>query len=166
MPLWALTLTYWLHLLATVVWIGSLVALAVLVIPAARRALDASAQAALLDGIQQRLESLGWFCLALLLATGMFQMSANQNYDGLFSTANRWSAAILVKHILFVVMLLVSAAQAWWILPNLRRAMLRARKGGNGKEIPALRRREIGLLRLNLALALLILAATALARSS
>ena len=96
----------------------------------------------------------------------MFQMSANQNYDGLFSTANRWSAAILVKHILFVVMLLVSAAQAWWILPNLRRAMLRARKGGNGKEIPALRRREIGLLRLNLALALLILAATALARSS
>src|SRR5512136_1097243 len=99
MPVWAFPLIYWLHLLATVVWIGSLVALALLVIPAARR-LDASAQAALLDGIQQRLESLGWFCLALLLATGMFQMSANRNYSGLFSTANPWSVAILAKHLL------------------------------------------------------------------
>jgi uncharacterized membrane protein len=166
MPLWALTLTYWLHLLATVLWIGSLASLTLLVLPAARRTLEPAAQAALLDGLQPRLESLGWFCLGLLLATGMFQLSANANYTGLFSTANQWSQAILVKHLLFVVMIFVSAAQAWWVLPALRRAILRARRGGGEQEIAALRRREAWLLRLNFLLAMLVLAATALARAS
>jgi len=67
-----------------------------------------------------------------LLATGMFQMSADRNGAGLFSTATPWSAAILVEHILFVVMLGVSAAQAWWVLPNLRPLDNWGRLGGGG----------------------------------
>ncbi|RPI26078.1 MAG: hypothetical protein EHM70_19390, partial [Chloroflexota bacterium] len=57
-PVLALTLSYWFHMLATVVWIGGLSTLAVLVLPAARRTLERSAYAALLTNIQRRLDLL------------------------------------------------------------------------------------------------------------
>lgn len=44
---WALTQAYWMHLLATVTWIGGLAALAWLVLPAARRSLERPAFAVL-----------------------------------------------------------------------------------------------------------------------
>jgi len=167
MPTWALTLTYWLHMLATVIWIGGLAALALIVLPAAQRALEPESRAALLEQIQRRLESLGGFSLFLLLATGMFQMSANPNFDGYLSTSNAWGQAMLLKHGLFVLMLGVSAAQTWWLLPNIRRAALMQKRGkGDPAAIEKMSRQETLLFRINLILSLLILAATAMARTS
>jgi uncharacterized membrane protein len=103
-PVSALTLAYWLHMLATVLWIGGISSLALLVLPAANKALDAAAYAALLEKIQKRLDPLGWICLAVLAATGLVQMSANPNYQGFIAIHNRWAAAILVKHLLFLFM--------------------------------------------------------------
>ena len=36
-PYWALSLAFWLHMLATVAWIGGLVAVAILVLPGAKK---------------------------------------------------------------------------------------------------------------------------------
>jgi uncharacterized membrane protein len=166
MPVWALTITFWLHMLATVTWVGSLAAISFLILPAARRSLDVDAQGALIDAIQRRLEPLAWFCLALLVVTGMFQLSTSPHYNGLLSTSNQWSIAILVKHIMVVVMVVVSALQTWEVLPSIQRAAIRAQKTGDPAELRVLRQRERLLLRVNLLLSILILAATALARVS
>ena len=167
MPTWALTLTFWLHMLATVVWIGGLVALALLVLPAVQRSLEPEARAAFLDQIQRRMESLGGFSLFLLLATGMFQMSANPNFEGYLAYTNPWGKAMLLKHGLFVLMLGISAAQTWWLLPNIRRAALLQKRGkGDPSTVEKMRRRETFLFRINLVLSMLILGATALARAS
>lgn len=165
MPVWALALTYWLHMLATVLWLGSLAAVSLLVLPAAR-SLDSLSQTKLLEAVQRRLDPLGWFSLALLLATGMFQMSANSNYEGFLALSGQWAISILIKHIFFGLMIIVSAAQTWWLLPNIQRAMLRQQKLGDEKEIVSLRKREALLLNINLILAILILGLTALARAS
>jgi uncharacterized membrane protein len=76
---WALALAYWLHLLATVTWIGGLVTLA-WIVPAARRSLSLEAYQTLVGKLQSRLQSLGWFSLVILAGTGMFQLSANSHY--------------------------------------------------------------------------------------
>lgn len=168
-PFWALSLAYWIHMIATVVWIGGLAALVILVIPAARRALEPSAYAALLNGLQKRLDPLGWTCLLALGGTGLFQMSANPNYSGFLAIDNRWAAAILAKHLVLLGMIAASAYLTWGLLPNLQRLALRAaRKGAefNALEAWRLQRQELLILRLNLALSLLILALTALARAS
>jgi uncharacterized membrane protein len=167
-PFWALALIYWLHMLGTVIWIGSLAAISLLVLPVAAKVLEPAAYLALLDGIQRRLEPMATFCLALLLATGMFQLGASKNYSGLFSTDNTWSAAILIKHVLFVAMIGASVAMTWFIVPALRRAQIMFLRTGREDQgqVAALRRREIFLLRLNFILALLVLAATAFARAS
>ncbi len=165
-PFWVLALLYWLHLLATVLWIGGLAALALLVLPAAAQALDRRAYAALLDSIQRRLDPLGWFCLLLLAATGMFQMSASPYYAGLLSITNRWALAILLKHLLFGGMALLSAFLTWGLLPALRRAAFRQAQGLDAPQLEKLQRQNLWLLRLNLALALLVLLLTAFARAA
>src|SRR3989304_4125630 len=117
-PVWALSLAYWLHMLATILWIGGLSAVVLLVLPAARQGLEVGQYARLLDKIQRRLDPLGWLSLAVLLGTGLFQMSANPHYTGLLTISNRWAVAILIKHLVFLVMIAVSAYLTWGLFPD------------------------------------------------
>jgi uncharacterized membrane protein len=165
-PTWALALTFWLHLLATVTWVGSLAGISFLILPAMQRALDPETQLVFIEAMQKRLEPIAWFCMSLLLLTGLFQMSVNPHYDGFLSTSTQWSLAILTKHLLGVIMVVISAIQTWEVIPAIRRAILKAKKSKNAEELDALRRREILLLRMNLGLSILILLATAFARAS
>ncbi len=165
-PSWALALTFWLHLFATVTWVGSLASVSILVLPAMKRSLDAETQLIFIEALQKRLEPIAWFSMSLLLATGLFQMSVNPHYDGFLSTSTQWSLAILIKHILGIIMVVVSAVQTWEVIPAIRRAIIRSKKSNNADEIDFLRRREIILLRMNFGLSLLILLATAFARAA
>ena len=108
-PSWVLGLFFWLHMLATVTWIGSLVAISMLVLPAAKGTLSPTDQLRFLTAMQKRLEPVAWFSMGLLVVTGLFQLSSNPHYDGFLSTSGQWSIAILVKHSLAAVMVVVSA---------------------------------------------------------
>lgn len=164
-PFWALGVMFWLHMLATVTWVGSLAAISFLVMPAARKTLNPLDQLSFLTAMQKRLEPVAWFSMGILVATGLFQLSANPHYDGFLSTSGQWSIAILVKHSFAIVLAVTSAIQTWEVLPAIRRTLLRAEKAAPD-ELARLHRKETLLLRLNLALAILILAATAAARAS
>lgn len=165
-PYWALSLAYWLHMLATVAWIGGLVALVILVLPVTQRILETDAYVIFLERIQRRLDPLGWLSLAVLLATGLFQLSASPSYEGFLSISNRWAIAILIKHILFFGMIGVSAYLTWGVLPSLRRVVMMRTKGIESEEAEKLQKRETLLLRINLILGVLILGLTSLARAS
>jgi uncharacterized membrane protein len=166
MPTWVLTLIYWLHMLATVVWVGSLAAISLLVLPSIKRTLDPDTQLVFIEALQKRLEPIAWFSISLLIVTGLFQMSVNPHYDGFLSTSTQWSLAILTKHILGVFMVVTSAIQTWEVIPAIRRAILMSKKIKNAEELDSLRRREILLLRINFGLSVLILGASAVARTS
>jgi uncharacterized membrane protein len=163
-----LTLAYWLHMLATVAWLGGMAALALFVLPAARKNLDAAGYSELLGRIQPSLQLVGWMSLFVLGATGMFQMSASPNYHGFLAIDHPWAAAMLSKHVAVLVMVGLSAYNTWGLLPAMRRlALIRLA----GKPLPEqaarrLARRETWLLNLNLALSVIVLALTAWARAS
>jgi uncharacterized membrane protein len=144
-PIWALALIYWLHMLATVVWVGSLAAISFLVLPAMKRTLNPETQLVFIEAMQKRLEPIAWFSIALLILTGLFQMSLNSHYDGFLSTSTQWSLAILTKHILGMIMVVVSAIQTWEVIPAIRRGILQSKKINNTEELDSLRRREIKL---------------------
>ena len=165
-PAWALAFTYWLHLLATVAWIGSIIATSILFLPAAGKALKPVDHLALIEAMQKRLEPIAWFSISLLVLTGLFQMSVNPHYDGFLSTSTQWSLAILAKHVLGILMVVVSAIQTWEVIPAIHRAILLSKKNKNTSNLDSLRKREINLLRLNFGLSILILLATAFARAS
>jgi uncharacterized membrane protein len=163
-PSWALALSYWLHMLATVLWLGGLAAVVLLLHPAAQR-LNAPERDALLETAQRRLDPVGWFCLALLTGTGLIQMSASPQYEGFLSVTNSWAVSILLKHLVFFGMAGVSAYLTWFSLPELKRAVLK-QSAGKPVDIAPLQKRNLWLLRLNLFLGGIVLILTALARAS
>lgn len=167
-PVWALAVAYWLHMLATVVWIGGLAALALIVLPAARRAMAGEVYAAFLAQVDRRLQNVGWFSLAVLGLTGLFQMSSSPFYEGFLAIDNTWSAAILAKHLVIGVMVVFSAYVTWGINPAMQRLALKRAAGRevNPAEGQRLQRREETLLRLNLLVSVIVLALTAVARSA
>ena len=162
---WILAIIFWLHMLATVTWIGSLAAINILVLPASNRALKLTDQLNFITALQNRLEPLAWFCMGLLLVTGLFQLSTSPHYDGFLSLSTQWSFAILIKHGLAVIMVVVSAIQTWEVLPAIQRTLMKKGKADE-EELRNLQRKEIILLRINLLLSALILGATAVARVS
>ncbi len=164
-PNWVLALIYWLHMLATVAWIGSLVAISILVLPASTRTLKLVDQVSFIAALQKRLEPIAWFSMGMLLVTGLFQLSLSPHYDGFLNTSTQWSLAILVKHSLAAIMAVVSAVQTWEVLPAIHRTLLK-KDTASEEELSKLNRRETILLRTNLILSALILLATAFARAS
>jgi len=166
-PTWAIALTFWLHMLATVAWLGGLAAIAILILPTAKRLLKPAEQLAFIEAVQRRLDPLAWFSMATLGVTGLFQMSINPHYDGFLSISGEWALSILTKHILGVIVVVVSAVHTWEVLPTIRRGLMRIEKNlSDEAEVIHLQKREILLLRLNIGLSILILAATAFARAS
>lgn len=164
-PAWVMALIYWLHMLATVTWVGSLAAINLLVLPASTRTLKLVDQLSFIAALQKRLEPLAWFCMGLLLVTGLFQLSANPHYDGFLATSTQWSLAILVKHSLAAFLVVTSAIQTWEVIPSIHRILMK-KENADADELAKLQRRELILLRTNLVLAVLILGATAFARAS
>ncbi len=164
-PTWTLAIFFWLHMLATVVWVGSIVSISLLFLPAIQKILKPTDQLALIDTMQKRLEPIAWFSLGLLIVTGLFQMSANSHYDGFLNTSGQWSIAILIKHVLVAIMIVASAVQSWEVIPEIRRALMKKDKADQN-ELIALQKRETRLLRINLVLSVLILGATAIARAA
>ena len=120
---------------------------------------------ALIEAMQKRLEPIAWFCMSLLLLTGLFQMSVNPHYDGFVSTSTQWSLAILAKHILGIFMVVASAIQTWEVIPAIRRTLMKKDKAKE-EQIIRLQKRETLLLRINFGLSILILLATSFARAS
>lgn len=151
-----LAISYFFHLVATVLWIGGLLVLTALVYPEARRVLGDDW--ALVGRVRARFLPLTHLSLAVLIVTGMFQMSGDPNYDGMLQFANEWSRVILLKHIAIGGMLLCGLVLQLGILPALERARLLIERGkGDTDNLDKLRRREMQLAWANLILGLLVL---------
>ena len=165
-PEWALTLSFWLHMLATVSWVGGLAVLSLFVFPIARRSLEAEAFSKFVRAVNKRLDPVGWFGLAVLTVTGLIQMSANQNYEGFLAVNNSWARAVLLKHITFFFIIVLSAYQTWTLTPALERAALRQSRGVDSPNAAQLQKRERTLMQANLILSLVVLLLTAWARTA
>ncbi len=166
-PVWAQTIAFWLHMLATVSWIGGQALLSLVILPISQKTLETEKHYKLVSAINKRMYGIGWLSLAVLLGTGMLQMGANENYQGFLATGSTWAQAILLKHIAFAAILGLTAYQTWKIAPDLeRQALLQTRGKGNPEEQLALRKKEARTIRINLILSILVLAFTALARVS
>ena len=161
-----LAASFFLHLIATVVWIGGLATMALDVWPGLRRAInDDEAFARAVEAIDRRFRPLANFSLVVLILTGLVQMNANKNYKGFLSFDNLWAQAILLKHAAIAGMIAVGALLQFGVQPALQRsAMLAAAGVSNEREAATLRRRMARLGRVNLALGVLVLVLTAIAR--
>jgi len=159
----ALALSLFFHIAATVIWIGGILLITFLVVPELNQVLaEQPALYQLLTRLRVRFTILGNLALTVLIVTGLLQMSTDPNYEGLLRFSNRWSQALLLKHVLIIVMALCGLLLQFGVAPALERAsLLRERGLGERDEWARLQRRERRLTILIALLALAILAASA-----
>lgn len=160
-----LSLSYFLHLVATVAWIGGLVTLALIVQPVLSRAVnDVKEQARLLEAIQKRFQPIANLSLIVLILTGMVQTVNNPFYKGFLRFDNTWTQAILLKHISIAGMVVIAGVMTFSILPAIKRnSLLIANDIVDEAATARLQKQQARLTRLNLALSVLVLFFTAVA---
>jgi uncharacterized membrane protein len=158
-----LSISYFVHIVATVVWLGGMVIFSMFVWPEARRSIaEGNENRRFLLNLQRRFRPIGNFSLIVLLGTGMVQMAADPNYEGLLTFENTWSVAMLLKHIAFGGMVLVMLVLQFAIVPAVERAILLANKGQPG-QLAAIQYRESRLNMLLIGLGTVVLIFTAIA---
>ena len=162
MPPPALAISLFFHILAATVWIGGMAMVTLLVVPELDRALaEQPVLRRILRRLRKRFAPVSGLALALLIITGLFQMTADPHYDGLLQFSNAWSRVLLLKHILIAVIALTGLILQFSVAPALERAslLLEHSKGDIG-DWRRRRRQEKRLSVLMLGLALLILASS------
>ena len=107
-----ITLSNWLHALATVIFIGHFVLLALIYLPA----LATNGNGLALSEISKRSRSWMYASLLIFIITGTYLMIADTNYLGFADFGNFWGIVMLVKHALIIGMI----AMGFWYNAILR----------------------------------------------
>ncbi len=152
---------------ATVVCVGGLFFYAVLLVPTLD-SIPLEAHPALMEKLRRRFQPLAWLSLAILFATGLTQMTGSPHYEGVLVIRNTWSTAILTKHIIIFTMVVIAGYQTVILQRQMIRiALQRTRSSSDEPDIASiLIKRQVKLMRLNLALSLVALSLTAIARTA
>lgn len=129
-------LVVFVHLLAAMLWVGGMLVLAVVVVPAAR-GLPPEARAPLFTAVGTRFRHVGWVCVALLVLTGVLQLAFRAVTWSALTSSAFWATAfgrvLALKLALVVVMLAISLYHDLVLGPASARSPVAA---------PALRRRS------------------------
>ncbi len=157
--------SFFLHLLATVAWIGGLVTLALVVQPVLNRTVTAAQERArLLEAILKRFQPIANLSLAILILTGMVQTFTSRFYKGFLRLDNVWTQAIFFKHIAVLGMIIVAGYITFSVQPSLKRnALLMANDLADEQQIARVQQQQVRLTRINLVLSILVLLFTAIA---
>jgi len=152
-------LSIWVHILAASVWMGGMVFLVLILVPAIRQPRYSGIAASLIRWTALRFRWVGWICLGLLLLSGTFSLA----YRG-FGWTDLWDGKLWqgsfgrilgVKLLLVAVIFVASAFHDFAIGP--RATELWQQNPGSAKAL-RLRRQAAWLGRVNLLLALVVVA--------
>jgi copper resistance protein D len=146
----------WLHLLSMAVWLGSMLFMALVLVPALRKKEDPRRRSELIGETGERLRRVAWIAFAVLLLTGIVQLGG-RGFAWRDVFGRLWLGPL--GHILawklgaFALVVALSAIHDFWLGPRSTRAAL---AGPEGQRAERARRLASWMGRLNVLLGLLI----------
>ncbi len=129
------------HLIFSATWLGGLLYISVVLIPAAR-ALPARMQAALLAHGAPEFGVIAIVSAAALALTGSLNATVRLTSFAQFATT-AYGRVLFVKIELFLVMVAISAFHAFWLRPRLTHALTRSSQAAQGSQGSLAMRREV-----------------------
>jgi len=102
-----LSLVNWLHLAATVTWLGAMVTNMLVLMPAAKESLEPPVMGRFMGSFMKKFRPLVYICMITLAITGVIMMLLNKHYLGAFDFGNLWTWLLLVKHVLIIIMVVM-----------------------------------------------------------
>ncbi len=108
-----------LHDLFTAVWIGGLFILGVAILPSINRALGSQPEKkAVMDTIRKRFSIVVYISILGLLVTGIMLSNRSPLFLGYFNLSNEYSFLLAIKHLLIVLMVVLTVVRSV-LLPRL-----------------------------------------------
>jgi uncharacterized membrane protein len=154
-----LSIVNWLHLMATVTWIGGIATNILVILPSTREVLEQPLAGKLMGSVMKRFRIIVYISIVVLVISGILMNLFNKSYLGVTQLGNLWTQVILVKHI-FVVALIVLAVYAFEVLaPKVSRLAVK----GPSQELVRLQKLQLNLALLGFALGIIILFLTGIA---
>lgn len=144
-----LAVSYWLHLIATVVWIGGITFILFIAIPSAKQILGAEA-GKLMGEISKRFTPTANYSIILLIVTGAVLTAVNKQFLGIGNVVNSWSLGLIVKHVLVLGMVAVHLYRGLVLAPKIARTELASEKA-------SLQKLSLNLVKVNFCLGLVVL---------
>ena len=102
-----LSVVNWLHLAATVTWLGAMVTNMLVLMPAAKESLEPPVMGRFMGSFMKKFRPLVYICMITLAITGIIMMLLNKHYLGAFDFGNLWTWLLLVKHVLIIIMVVM-----------------------------------------------------------
>jgi putative copper export protein len=151
-------ISVWIHVLAATAWVGGMLFLVLVVVPWLRRGGRVDA-AIFLRETGRRFRNVGWACFGLLLVTGTFNLWVRgvrlADFTRVEWLSSPFGLTVLLKLGVFVLILTMSSVHDFSLGPQ---ATLAIGRDPRSPEAEALRRRASLLGRVNLLLALIVVA--------
>lgn len=90
---------YWIHLIATVIWVGGIIFILFIAIPSSRQVLGAES-GKLMGEISKRFTPLANYSIMFLIVTGIVLAGLNKQFSGIRILENNWTMTLFLKLIL------------------------------------------------------------------
>ena len=97
----------WLHLIATVFWIGGIILNFLAISPSARESLEPPVMARFMDSFMKRFRIIAYVCMGVLVITGVVMMLFSPKYASGFDLSSTWMLFLMLKHIFVVVLIII-----------------------------------------------------------
>ena len=140
---------YWLHLIATVIWVGGITFILFIAIPSSKQVLGAES-AKLMGDISKRFTPLANYSIMFLVITGIVLAGLNKQFSGIRGFENNWTTALILKFILVFSMAAIHFYRGLVLSPKITRTVSETEKAG-------LQKLSLNLVKVNFTLGLSVL---------
>ena len=140
---------YWLHLLATVVWIGGIIFILFIAIPSSKQVLGAEA-GKLMGEISKRFTPSANYSIFLLAVTGIALTGFNKQFSGIRLFENNWTAVLSLKCIIVFGMVVIHFYRGLILTPKIG-------KTESASEKVSLQKLSLNLVKVNFGFGMLVL---------
>ncbi len=110
MDLWeqaALSILNFLHLFATVIWIGGMANNILTILPSAKEVLEPAVSGRLIGAVMKRFRLIVYVSFLVFIVSGIPLTLLNEDFAGLGQFNDAWSQVILVKHLFVAAVILL-----------------------------------------------------------
>lgn len=170
MSLFILSLSHFLHLLATVVWIGGIVMIFLVILPGAKTALESAPLVSkLMKEITKRFTPMANISILVLIATGIVIAHYEKNFTGVLDFNNPWNVIMILKHFLVALMIIVHFYRGLILNPRIGRLSSQISEtqvfSSLSSQVARLQNFSLSLVKTNLVLGMMVLLLTGISSS-
>lgn len=156
------TISYWLHLLATVIWIGGIFLILFAVLPSAKEYLGKEASG-FMSIISKKFTPFANYSILILVITGIFMISFNRGFNSLAALETIYSKILFLKILIVAVMIIIHFYRGLMLNPRIAKiSSMIEESSGEAREkvssqISNLKNLSLNLVKINFGLGMIIL---------